>query len=198
VAIGLVALTAVVAVVWPREREPEYAGIRLSEWLRYQHQGAFFFEGRGIADGNGRVQEPWLAVRQMGTNSFPWLLKWMKFERSTLRDKLFVAFKKLPQRFQLTAVASALDQDPLEIRANDATMALIMFGSAAWRVVPELKMMSSTPGIGGKRPELANRAGCALVIIEGVRPGVGLDISDEVNGEFGIPLPLPLPERNRF
>ena len=58
-------LGVIVAIlVWPGEREPEYQGKTLSEWLRYP---------------NSDLQET--AVRAIGTHALPWLLKWIQKDR---------------------------------------------------------------------------------------------------------------------
>src|SRR5690242_3243308 len=65
--IGLAAVTvvAIVAVaVWPGDREPEYQGKKLSEWLAMQHE---------------HPAEAARAVRAIGTNAIPFLLRWADY-----------------------------------------------------------------------------------------------------------------------
>jgi hypothetical protein len=58
-----------VVAIWPGEREPEYNGKKLSEWLQICTRPS---------------DDRWLqaedAVRHIGTNGLPWLIKWMEYE----------------------------------------------------------------------------------------------------------------------
>lgn len=70
---GLLAL--VVWAVWPRETEPEYQGRKLSEWL-YLHTVVTAPGSEAAAD----------AVRQIGTNGLPWMLRHISFEPGQWRQ----------------------------------------------------------------------------------------------------------------
>src|SRR4051812_12829515 len=60
---GVVVVAAVV-LLWPRgEREPEYQGKKLSEWIG--------------DEGNPRQAD---AVRHIGTNALPFLIGWIRYE----------------------------------------------------------------------------------------------------------------------
>lgn len=58
-------------VFWPGEREPEYDGRKLSEWIWTYERSRF------SAVDNGKSAR---AIRTIGTNAVPWLLKWMRYE----------------------------------------------------------------------------------------------------------------------
>src|ERR1043166_10199828 len=66
----IVAVCAVVAIVaalvWPGEKEPVYQGKKLSEWIDQAWRAS------------GREQEARFAIRQIGTNAFPVLVKWIE------------------------------------------------------------------------------------------------------------------------
>lgn len=66
------ALAAVIATLTFRtEREPEYGGRKLTEWLKlYLQSPDRFTDGREAAE----------AVRHIGTNALPWLLRWADYE----------------------------------------------------------------------------------------------------------------------
>jgi hypothetical protein len=66
------ALAALIALLaFPTEREPEYSGRKLREWLKlYVQSGDRFSNGQEAAE----------AVRHIGTNALPWLLKWTNYE----------------------------------------------------------------------------------------------------------------------
>src|SRR5438105_3314 len=85
--IGCVMAAIVMAIVWPRNREPEYGGKRLSEWL-----GAY------EASPSDEAQ---VAVRRIGTNALPWLLRWCGYEPPPWRGKLLMfMLQKTPRAFQ--------------------------------------------------------------------------------------------------
>ena len=66
------ALAALIAMLaFQTEREPEYGGRKLTEWLKLYLQSPDRF-----ADG----QEAAEAVRHIGTNALPWLLNWTDYE----------------------------------------------------------------------------------------------------------------------
>src|SRR5256885_15128646 len=68
--------------LWAREREPQYKGRSLTGWLRR-------YESK---DGEAAA-----AVRQIGTNAIPFLLKWMCYEPGQWRIRWRNAFCKWPQ-----------------------------------------------------------------------------------------------------
>jgi len=84
----------VVAVFWPGEKEPEYQGKKLSEWLA---------EGPITADQHSAAQEKAMdAVRHMGTNALPYLLRWMRYERPPWRNRLYAFLIRFPNKGPLT------------------------------------------------------------------------------------------------
>jgi hypothetical protein len=65
IALGLFAAIVLTIAIWPGEREPEYQGKKLSEWLKRYRSG-------------GRERdEAAEAVRQIGSRAVPCLLSWM-------------------------------------------------------------------------------------------------------------------------
>ena len=67
--IAAFALVAVgLAMLWPGEREPEYKGRRLSSWIESQSPKRY----------PGDFPERIAAVRHIGTNGLPYLLKWIE------------------------------------------------------------------------------------------------------------------------
>jgi len=72
---GVLAACALVALIatltFPTERQPEYRGRKLEEWLKlYLQSPDRFTDGQEAAE----------AVRHIGTNALPWLLKWTDYE----------------------------------------------------------------------------------------------------------------------
>jgi hypothetical protein len=85
-----------VATSWflHREHEPRYKGRRLSRWLA-------LYSDSLATESLGKRQEAEHAVRQIGTNAIPNLLKWLQFESSSQRAALF---QKLPKPMQTNMV----------------------------------------------------------------------------------------------
>jgi HEAT repeat protein len=80
--VALLALGVVAALVWPREREPEYQGKKLSEWLWTPEMGG--------------MEAPAEAVRAIGTNALPWLVRWIAYEPTSWNGRVKEFLMKLP------------------------------------------------------------------------------------------------------
>jgi hypothetical protein len=80
-----------VLAFWPGEKEPEYNGKKLSEWLS---------EGPISGDGprSAAEKEAMDAVRHMGTNALPYLIRWMRYERRPWRNRLYALLEKFPNK----------------------------------------------------------------------------------------------------
>ena len=123
---------AVAFAVWPREREPEYQGKKLSDWLMlYSEQ--FHIDGY---DDTPELRQSSNAVRQIGSNAIPYLLKWIEYERPTWRDKLFAAATKVQFFRRRAMVEMLLGQG--EYRADLARIGFEILGPEASPVVPKL------------------------------------------------------------
>jgi hypothetical protein len=70
VAIGLVAL-------WPRTNEPKYNGKTLTQWLEISASRRY----------DKRWPQAEDAVRHIGTNALPWLIKWISYDRPKWQEK---------------------------------------------------------------------------------------------------------------
>jgi HEAT repeat protein len=63
---------------WPGEREPEYNGRKLSEWLLYKQPAS-----------ESNLANPQIeAIRQIGEDAVPWLLKWARYQSPPWRRRL--------------------------------------------------------------------------------------------------------------
>ena len=107
--VGFVALFVVVLIavaVWPGPKEPEYQGKKLSEWL-------------AIYDGTNTTvvakDQAAEAVRQIGTNAVPWLIK---YERPVYRQELW-------------AYSDSYNISDREIRANQTVEGFKILGETA-------------------------------------------------------------------
>ena len=77
--IGFAAFASVIVVVLPREREPEYGGKKLSEWVDdYPPQ-------RFPSDIPEETQH---AISEIGTNGIPYFIKWIQYEPSPWKIKM--------------------------------------------------------------------------------------------------------------
>jgi hypothetical protein len=67
-----------VVAFWPGEKEPQYNGKTLTEWLTY----------RWKAQTDQEAWEAQDAVRHIGTNALPWLVKWMSYQPPAWKQKM--------------------------------------------------------------------------------------------------------------
>jgi HEAT repeat protein len=82
-------IALVIAVVWPREKEPVYQGRKLSAWLRdYSISGETW-----AMHSNARA-----AIRGIGTNSLPYLVRWLSSGASPSAEQTRSLLKKIPNR----------------------------------------------------------------------------------------------------
>ena len=84
--VGACVIVCLLAVaLWPGEREPEYQGKRLFQWLDQYHPytGSLFVSG-GLDKGAAMD-----AVQHIGTNGLPWMLKWLRcYDEPSFGDRL--------------------------------------------------------------------------------------------------------------
>jgi HEAT repeat protein len=117
---------ATVGVIWwlfwgPSNSEPIYKGKRLSYWL----QG---YSGRLLKKPKwGDTDE---AIRQIGTNGIPAMLKMLQAKDSWLKTKLIALVRK--QRFMRVNIMDAGDKN------SCASLGLLTLGDAASNAVPAL------------------------------------------------------------
>jgi hypothetical protein len=135
--IAAVCLAAVVVafVVWPGEREPEYQGRKLSEWLEPYND---------VGDDEARVA----AIKHIGTNALPFLLSWMQYEPPPWRESIYRHLYKLPKiaRKDLT-YRVLLGKGELRLRA--VVRGFEALGPEAAPAVPELaRILSRTKSTG--------------------------------------------------
>jgi len=118
---GLVSLIVAGAL---REREPEYGGKNLSEWV----------EELGFHAGK-HLNPPWKArgaVAQIGTNAIPYLLTWIRYEPAHSKTELFAAINR-------TFGCRLLDHR--NARATGAARALQALQSKAEGAIPGLALL---------------------------------------------------------
>jgi len=122
--IAVAVLVGVLVVVLPREREPEYGGKRLSEWVMVWAR----------SDVHESREDAGKAFRHIGTNGIPYLLKWIRYETPSWKRKLFAiknpAVRTLSGRLRRRDFSAA-------VRAEAAAYVLTTLGTNAEGAVGE-------------------------------------------------------------
>jgi hypothetical protein len=145
---GLMAAGVVAFLVWPGEREPEYKGKKLSEWLRL-HQAT---------RGTPADREAISALEHIGTNAIPMMLEWLRYEPSAGTKAVYAFADRLPHRLASNRIVRRLSGLDKFERARMAEATLCHLGPEATRsVIPELVRMMANPSI-----LVSLRAICAL------------------------------------
>jgi HEAT repeat protein len=157
--LGLAVLAVLVAALWPSEKEPEYQGKKLSEWLSF-----YMNASPAEQDAAG------YAVRHIGTNALPILLHWMSYQVPNWRSKLVEVVQRMPIS---SPRKRALDNRMLGLNASRAAISEIGFEilrEEAAPAVPALAGMVEDPNSRERRV----RAMLALVSIgkDGMQPMV--------------------------
>ena len=142
--IALLMLSIALVVSLVPSREPGYAGHTLSEWVDTYSDFSKTLPGESDD-----------AIRHIGTNAIPDLLKWVRYEMPAWKSKLYAVFNpilgRLKQSWKLTANRETT-------RANDAMRALLALGPSAERAAPDLARMLNNP----KASTSATRAAAVL------------------------------------
>ncbi len=124
--VALVVLLAVIATVAAfivlRPREPMYQGKRLSEWL--EEWDTF------NVDTNAPTAE---AIRQMGSNTFPYLIRQLRAKDSVLKRKC----AKLLERLSLIRI----DLGSADVHRQQGRAGFYVLGNLAAPAIPELSKL---------------------------------------------------------
>ncbi len=157
-AIVVVAAVAV-AFVWPREKEPEYKGKKLSQWLR----PAF--------NGSEPTADAIEAVRAMGTNALPDLLKKIAYQDSPGRNRFIVVAQKVPNILGGGLMWRLARGDGNEVAFAAAELGFQALGTNAASAVPALTLF-----LDHTNEDVCRRAITALSWVgpEGLPPLLGL------------------------
>jgi len=140
-----------VAAFWPRERGPKYQGKKLSDWIRYDgkpHGSECIVIWQGPApDGHKfwtyaspRGED---AVRHLGTNAIPSLVKWVAYKKAGWKTKAAAAYTKRPSRLVPNSMQSWLEYSGRERLADGAAAAFMVLGKDAASAAPELASVLS-------------------------------------------------------
>src|SRR3954453_2085997 len=133
----LLFMAVLVAFVWAGAREPEYQEKTLSYWL---------IRGARAPGGEGD-EECKVAVRQIGTNALPLLLKWLQHEPWYRKRAVSAVMRRLPQSVWRSAVMQKAMRRDGE-RAYAAYQGFRWLGKQASPAIGELtNMLRSSPPI---------------------------------------------------
>ena len=138
-------VVASVALLWPGEREPEYKGRTLTQWIVLHDRATGAESVHKSAYDPSTLWEADNAVHHIGTNALPWLIKWIQSvpSRSRWRQKTADALDKLPgELWDRKPVDSSLD-DPAQTRLGVAGWGFYILGSNANAAVPELTRLAN-------------------------------------------------------
>jgi len=129
VVVAAVIVVAIVAAVafWPGERQPEYQGKKLSEWVEMQE------------DHPGECAE---AVTAIGTNAIPLLLSWLDYEIPAWKvaiGKFYVRHERLARRLWVLRRYQGIE--PWR-RQQAARAGFVILGSRASNGIPALTRLA--------------------------------------------------------
>jgi hypothetical protein len=149
--LAVCAVAGILAAAFPpreREREPEYGGKKLSEWLMIAAQSNTSLEDPSEASD---------ALRHLGTNAIPSLLRWIQYEKSRRKYELFERYEKWPKPLVNSYVERWLLDCKRRERVVEAHLAFDFLGPDAAPAVPELArlMQNVSPGSSSLRAAVA-------------------------------------------
>jgi HEAT repeat protein len=131
IAVNLIAIGVI--AFWPGPKEPEYDGKKLSEWLKIccdNRAGSSYSQSQSLESARK-------AVRKIGTNGLPWLVKWINYD--TPKWKSALLYSKI-YRWMPTSIRDPMVRPILQ--AQRAREGFNILGTAASPVIPELLRMT--------------------------------------------------------
>jgi hypothetical protein len=169
-----VAIAVWVGLSLSGEREPQYNGRSLSQWVRRSRDDWGFPNFTRILETNEAVE----AVRQIGTNALPFLIRWIQCEESELGRGAVVdgLVRKLPVRLE-HFVSNILPQNKAAQRWYCGLEGFRILGERAAPAIPEL--MGILLGTNSGSDFRSMSAGIALRFIgEAAVPALAQSIRD--------------------
>lgn len=110
--VGAGLLAVLIAVLWPGEKEPEYQGKKLRDWL-------WTYMNHTKTD--PAAQEATNAIHHIGTNALPFLVRWTDYKPSPWRQKWATIVMGIPLPFPRSyVVAHILGQGEFLITISTA------------------------------------------------------------------------------
>jgi hypothetical protein len=112
-----------VVAFWPGDREPEYNGKKLSEWLALQRY---------------RPEEASDAIRAIGTNALPVLVSWTELQVPDWRYNLAIGYSSFPGPIHSDSLADFFINQKATTRSFNSVFAFRILGTNASAAIPEL------------------------------------------------------------
>jgi HEAT repeat protein len=116
-------------VLWPAEKEPVYEGKKLSAWVQQLNNplGEWGTATETIEAGN--------AIRSLGTNALPLLLRWVAYDPAPAKRATY----RLLKDWRFDSPSRSLQRQ--ETRSGNAVAAFRCLGSNAISVLPQLNQI---------------------------------------------------------
>jgi hypothetical protein len=131
------------------EREPEYQGRKLSQWIALYDQPVMTMRFIGMPTPSDPNRE---AIQRIGTNAIPWLIKWILYEepgwQAWLKSKLD---DRLVERLHFV--------DATE-RRNRGAAGFMALGDAAAPAIPALTSVIDGPGRDSVKADAVGALSC--------------------------------------
>jgi hypothetical protein len=157
---GFLAAVILGALLWPREREPEYNGEPLSSWLAQCNSNS-----RTEAEGAREI------IRQNATSVLPFLVHWIQYEKPSWRKATQRTASKLPPLILNNRCLQWLLEDGAEVRASAAVDGFGVLSPQAEAAIPSLLYLAENT----KNPQTSYCAWISIVRIDPTRtPKYGL------------------------
>jgi len=138
ISLAAVVVAAIMVIAfWPGAREPEYQGKKLSEWL--EPYAAAATTPDSILKSDSDVQ----AVRHIGTNALPFLVKWIREETPLWQRSLPALTRKAATAISGNSVVRSIVDDPGVSHGAAACAAFWVLGPEAGSAVPELSRIAN-------------------------------------------------------
>ena len=132
VVVACIVAAVVVAMVRPREREPEYKGKKLSEWLvDYGNP----WDPTGDKEKRQGARE---AMSYFGTNALPWLVRWIPYEEPAWKAKVYFFIAKMPAALQNNFLMAKVNPYRTDRPDELALAGFFVIGEQASPPIPEL------------------------------------------------------------
>jgi hypothetical protein len=141
--IALACVTALlgIAAFLSRDRQPWYEGRSYADWL-----AAYDLDCRQSEDADDPHTPAYWALRHIGTNAIPTLLKWVAHEPQPLRLRFHRLAEKLPGFVANSPIIERLSRDPYPgARPYNCYLAFFVLGSNANCAIPALSRLMNDP-----------------------------------------------------
>ena len=138
---AVLTLVIVVFLLWPGDPEPEYEGKKLSQWVTINGWNAATFGNTlymALSFEPTASQPAPVAIRAIGTNALPFLLKWIQYEPPRWRMRLMQLASRLPAGIQSSRFVMWAVSSKREMLAENAIDAFRILGPQSAEAIPEL------------------------------------------------------------